>query len=169
MTKKFIIMQSVGGKRKEVRSYADLAKHHPSAGREPGRQYREIDGQLEEIRERGNGWSPLIKKDFYLIHPEGKKVFVPAPVTGYVFSLGDKTNAVRIYSTKTKDTLLAQLLHSEPNTSPRDGHHIEYGEPLAEMGDTGSPGSLHVHMELSHKLFQTYIADIVSGKLAPQL
>jgi hypothetical protein len=169
MTNRFTIMQNVGGKRHEVRSYADLAKHHPSAGREPGRHYEIIDGQLEEVRYREQGWTPLIKKDFYLLHPQGKKVFVPAPVTGYAFSLRDKTNAVRIYSTPNKHTLLAQLLHSEPNTAPRDGHKVEYGEPLAEMGDTGSPGSIHVHLELSRKMWESYINDIVNGVITPQL
>jgi peptidoglycan hydrolase-like protein with peptidoglycan-binding domain len=63
--------------------------------------------------------------------------------------------------------LLAQSLHMERGTSPPQGSRIEYGQPMGRMGDTGSPGSVHAHIEAEHGQFTRYIADIAAGRIAP--
>ena len=60
--RRYKIVESVGNRVEEVFRYEDLAKHHPSAGREPNREYETINGQLEEVRYVGG--RTLIKKRF---------------------------------------------------------------------------------------------------------
>ncbi len=166
---RYRITESVGNRVETVNSFRDLEKHHPSSGREPGRDYEVIDGELEEVR-RTNDGRTLIKKDFILAQDGGGSVNIPAPVAGYIHYLNDATNAVRIYDRPHGEPgarLLAQSLHMERGTSPPQGSRIEYGQPMGRMGDTGSPGSVHAHVEAEHAQFQRYIRDIDSGVIAP--
>jgi peptidoglycan hydrolase-like protein with peptidoglycan-binding domain len=166
---RYTIRESVGSRVETETTFRGLEKHHPSAGREPGRDYATIDGELEEIRRTSDGRT-LIKKDFYLTRDDGGRIEIPAPAAGYLHYLNDATNAVRIYDRPFGEPgarLLAQSLHMERGTSPPSGSRIEYGQPMGRMGDTGSPGSVHAHVEAEHGPFTRYIADIAAGRIAP--
>jgi peptidoglycan hydrolase-like protein with peptidoglycan-binding domain len=166
---RYIIRESVGSRVEAETTFRGLEKHHPSSGREPGRDYATIDGELEEIRRTSDGRT-LIKKDFFLERADGGRIDIPAPVAGYIHHLNDSTNAVRIYDRPFGEPgarLLAQSLHMERGTSPPNGTRVEYGQPMGRMGDTGSPGSVHAHVEAEHGQFTRYIADIAAGRIAP--
>ena len=166
---RYTIRESVGSRVETETTFRGLEKHHPSAGREPGRDYATIDGELEEIRRTSDGRT-LIKKDFFLTRDDGGRIDIPAPAAGYIHYLNDSTNAVRIYDRPFGEPgarLLAQSLHMERGTSPPQGSRIEYGQPMGRMGDTGSPGSVHAHVEAEHGQFTRYIADIAAGRIAP--
>lgn len=164
----YTITESVGSRVERVLSFEDLEKHHPSSGREPGRDYATIDGELEEVRLRGG--RTYIKKDFILSQDTSGPVYIPAPASGYVHYLNDSTNAVRIYDRPFGTpgaVMLAQSLHMARGTSPPQGAYVQYGTPLGKMGDTGSPGSVHAHVELELAPFRRYIADMVTGRIQP--
>jgi peptidoglycan hydrolase-like protein with peptidoglycan-binding domain len=166
---RYTIRESVGSREETETTFRGLEKHHPSAGREPNRYYDTIDGELEEVRYTSDGRT-LIKKDFYLTRDDGGRIDIPAPASGYIHYLHDSTNAVRIYDRPFGEPgarLLAQSLHMERGTSPPQGSRIEYGQPMGRMGDTGSPGSVHAHIEAEHGQFTRYIADIAAGRIAP--
>lgn len=166
---RYTIRESVGSRVETETTFRGLEKHHPSAGREPGRDYATIDGELEEIRRTSDGRT-LIKKDFFLTRDDGGRIDIPAPAAGYLHYLNDATNAVRIYDRPFGEPgarLLAQSLHMARGTSPPDGSRIEYGQPMGRMGDTGSPGSVHAHVEAEQGQFTRYIADIAAGRIAP--
>jgi len=165
---KYTITESVGNRIEPVDTFEDLAKHHPSSGQEHGRQYEKIDGKLEEVRHLDG--HTYIKKDFILSQDTPGPVNVPAPATGYVHYLHDATNAVRIYDRPANEpgaVMLSQTLHMTRDTSPPEGSRIEYGQPMGRMGDTGSPGSIHVHVEAELGRFQKYIHDIDNGTIQP--
>lgn len=164
---RYRITESVGSHVEHVDEYSDLAKHHPSSGRQRGRSYETIDGQLEEVRHLPDGRT-FVKKDFILAHDGAGPVNVPAPVAGYVHYLRDETNAVRLYDRPFGEPgarLLAQSLHMAVGTSPPEGTHVAYGQPLGRMGDTGSRGSFHAHVEMEPAAFRGYVHDISSGAI----
>ncbi len=166
---RYRITESVGSRVENVGSFRDLEKHHPSSGREPGRDYETIDGELEEVRRTSDG-RILVKKDFILSQDSQGPVYVPSPAAGYIHYLNDPTNAVRIYDRPFGEPgarLLAQSLHMERGTSPPEGARVEYGQRLGQMGDTGSPGSVHAHVEMEPAQFRRYVADITSGAITP--
>lgn len=165
---RYTITESVGSHVESVHRYEDLEKHHPSSGREPGRDYATIDGRLEEVR-RVDGHT-FVKKDMIFAVDNGGPVNIPAPANGYVHYLHDATNAVRIYDRPYGTpgaTMLAQVLHMRPGTSPAEGARVDYGAPLGRMGDTGSPGSIHAHIEMEPAAFRRYIQDIEQGAITP--
>ncbi len=43
----YTISESVGSRVLPVHSFEDLHKHHPSSGRQPGRDYGTVEGALE--------------------------------------------------------------------------------------------------------------------------
>ena len=162
------ITESVGNRVENVNRFEDLERHHPSSGHQSGRTYADVHGHEEEVRNVGG--QTYIKKDFILSQDAPGPVYVPAPATGYVHYLHDETNAVRIYD-KPFGTpgavMLAQALHMEVGTSPPEGSRIEYGKPLGQMGDTGSPGAVHAHVEAPYDQFKRYIDDIAAGRIRP--
>ncbi len=164
----YTITESVGNDVERVNRFEDLERHHPSSGRESGRDYEVVHGEEEEVRY--NAGRTFIKKDFILSQDVPGPVNVPAPATGYIHYLHDATNAVRIYD-KPFGTpgavMLAQSLHMTPGTSPPEGSRIEYGQPMGRMGDTGSPGAVHAHVEAPYEQFKRYIDDIAAGRIQP--
>jgi hypothetical protein len=166
---RYSISESVGSRILPVHSFEDLHKHHPSSGRESGRDYGTIDGQFEEIRNvQGH---TFIKKDFILSSDAAGPVEVPAPASGYAHFLNDPWNTVQIYD-KPFGTpgaqREAQVLHMVRDSSSfREGAKVEYGQALGQMGDTGTPGSIHVHVEAELGQFQQYIHDIDKGVIRP--
>jgi peptidoglycan hydrolase-like protein with peptidoglycan-binding domain len=152
----YTITESVGGDVQRVNSYRDLEKHHPSSGREDGRDYQTIDGELEEVRL--NRAVPHVKKDFIIDPPT-----IPAPVSGTIRHLNDDWNTVQIVDDNGK--VLAQALHMARGSQPPDGSRIEYGQTMGRMGDVGSPGSIHAHVEAPAPVFERYINDITSGRI----
>lgn len=165
---RYTISESVGSRMLPVHSYEDLHKHHPSSGREPSRQYGAVHGELEEIR-RVDG-RVFVKKDFVLAQDVPGPVEIPAPVAGYAHFLHDAWNTVQIYD-KPYGTPGAQregqVLHMVPGSSPfGEGAHIRYGQRLGEMGQTGSPGSIHAHVELEVGQFERYIRDINNARVS---
>jgi peptidoglycan hydrolase-like protein with peptidoglycan-binding domain len=165
---RYHITDSVGNRIETVHTYEDIAKHHPSSGREPGRDYEKVEGKLEEVRHVGG--HTYIKKDIILATDDGSPVKVPAPASGYLHYLHDETNAVRIYDKPFGTpgaTLLAQSLHMVRNSGPAEGAHVDYGAPIGRMGDTGSPGSIHCHLEMELGRFKQYIHDIDQGVIRP--
>ncbi|MBN8212230.1 MAG: peptidoglycan-binding protein [Xanthomonadales bacterium] len=153
----YVITESVGNRVEQVNSYQDLEKHHPSSGREAGRQYQTIDGELEEVR-TANRDTAHVKKDFIIDPPT-----IPAPAAGTIRALNDEWNTVQIVDDNGK--VLAQALHMERGSQPANGSRIEYGQTLGRMGDTGSPGSIHAHVEAPPAVFERYINDITSGRI----
>ena len=53
----------------------------------------------------------------------------------------------------------------EPGSQPANGSRIEYGQTMGRMGDVGSPGSVHAHVEAPAPVFERYINDITSGRI----
>lgn len=153
----YVITESVGNRVERVNSYADLEKHHPSSGREAGRDYRTIDGELEEVRVN-NRDVPHVKKDFIIDPPT-----IPAPASGTIRVLNDQWNTVQIVGDDGK--VLAQALHMAEGSQPANGSRIEYGQTMGRMGDVGSPGSIHAHVEAPAGVFERYINDITSGRI----
>ncbi|MGN6383976.1 MAG: peptidoglycan-binding protein [Dyella sp.] len=166
---RYTITESVGSRVLPVHSYEDLHKHHPSAGRQPNREYGTIHGEFEEIRHADG--RTFVKKDFILSQDARGPVEIPAPVSGYAHFLHDDYNTVQIYD-KPYGTPGAkregQVLHMVRGSSSfAEGAHVSYGQPLGEMGQTGSPGSIHAHVELEVGQFQRYIRDINNGTIRP--
>ena len=153
----YVITESVGNRVERVNNYQDLEKHHPSSGREAGREYQTINGELEEVR-TNNRDVPHVKKDFIIDPPT-----IPAPAAGTIRALNDEWNTVQIVDDNGK--VLAQALHMERGSQPANGSRIEYGQTLGRMGDTGSPGSVHAHVEAPPAVFERYINDITSGRI----
>ena len=152
----YVITESVGNRVERVNSYADLEKHHPSSGRERGRDYQTINGELEEVRL--NRPEPHVKKDFIIDPPT-----IPAPASGTIRVLNDQWNTVQIIGDDGK--VLAQALHMAEGSQPANGSRIEYGQTMGRMGDVGSPGSIHAHVEAPAGVFERYINDITSGRI----
>lgn len=168
---KYTITESVDrdGGVEDVHSFEDLEKHHPSAGREDGRQYDTINGELEEVRHMPDGRT-LIKKDFILSQDTPGPVNVPAPVGGYVHLADDEYNTVQIFDRPYGEpgaVRLGQVLHMADGSLPAEGARVEYGQPLGRMGDAGTPGSVHAHVEVEAGQFQSYIRDIDNGTIQP--
>lgn len=171
MTGRYRITESVDrhGGVEDVHRFEDLEKHHPSSGRERGRQYETIDGRLEEVRHLPDGRT-FIKKDFILSQDTPGPVNIPSPVAGYVHRTNDGTNTVQIFDRPPNEpgaVRLAQVLHMARGTTLAEGARVEYGQPLGRMGDTGSPGSIHAHVEVERTQFQSYIRDINNGTIQP--
>ena len=53
----------------------------------------------------------------------------------------------------------------ERGSQPANGSRIEYGQTMGRMGDVGSPGSVHAHVEAPAPVFERYINDITSGRI----
>ncbi len=153
----YVITESVGNRVERVNSYADLEKHHPSSGRERGRDYQTIDGELEEVRIK-NRPEPHVKKDFIIDPPS-----IPAPASGTIRNLNDAFNTVQIVGDNGQ--VLAQSLHMQRGSQPANGSRIEYGQTMGRMGDVGSPGSVHAHVEAPARVFERYINDMTSGRI----
>lgn len=171
MTGRYRITESVDrhGGVEDVHSFEDLEKHHPSSGRERGRQYETIDGKLEEVRHLPDGRT-FIKKDFILSQDTPGPVNIPSPVAGYVHRTNDGTNTVQIYDRPFDQpgaVRLGQVLHMARGSTLPEGARVEYGQPLGRMGDTGSPGSIHAHVEVERSQFQSYVRDINNGTIQP--
>lgn len=180
---RYRIRESVADRTQPVHSYEDLEIHHPTANRRglltgrvqdfenpAKRSYARVDGHFEEIRREPDGRT-LVKKDFILSREGGGAVHVPAPVSGYVHYLKDRTAAVRIYDRPHDEPgakLLAQSLHMDRRSFHiPEGGHVAYGQPLGRMSDTGTPGAVHAHIEAEPDQFRRYIRDIDSGAIAP--
>lgn len=171
MSGRYRISESVDrhGGREDVHSFEDLEKHHPSAGREDGRDYEVIGGKLEEVRHLSDGRT-FIKKDFILSQDTPGPVNIPSPVAGYVHRLNDGTNTVQIYDRPFGEAgavRLGQVLHMAHGSTLPEGARVEYGQPLGRMGDVGSPGSIHAHVEVERGQFQNYVRDIDNGTIQP--
>lgn len=167
--RRYKIVESVGSRIEDVNRYEDLAKHHPSAGREPNRDYETINGQLEEVRHVGG--RTLIKKDFVLmVDGSNRSIPVPSPLAGYA-----RTNrsygTLKIYDAPGDGQLIGQILHLHPTFKVNDGDAITYGQHIGFQAGTDRSGgqgyAIHVHAELEEGDFKRYIADMVNGTLNP--
>ena len=166
---KYKITESVGGHREDVHEFSDLAKHHPSSGKEKGREYANINGHSEEIRHTPDG-RVLVKKDFILQAEGSATVDIPSPAAGYVYF--DKNyGTAHIYSAP-KDQggkLVANVLHMDPDTFHfKSGSYVHYGQGLGIQGGTGQGGKenvygVHAHVEVELEQFKKYIHDIDKG------
>lgn len=180
---RYRIVESVGRRLDQVKTYDDLEIHHPTANsrglrtgrpedfeRGRGRIHARVEGDVEEIRREPDG-RVLVKKDFILVRDSGGPVFVPSPADGYVHYLRDRTQGVRVYDRPFGTPgarLLAQSLHMDPRSFDiPEGGHVSYGQPLGRMSDTGSPRAVHAHVECEPAQFRRYIQDIVDGTIAP--
>lgn len=178
---RYRIVESVGHRTEAVHRYEDLEIHHPSAnarglqtGRpedfEKKRLHERVEGTFEEVRHTSDGRT-LVKKDFILAQDVPGPVRVPAPVDGHVHYLHDATRAVRFYdrpSSQPGARLLAQSLHMDPRSfSIPEGGLVAYGQPVGTMSDSGTPGSVHAHVEVEADQFRRYIRDIDNGAIAP--
>lgn len=167
--RRYKIVESVGSRIEDVNRYEDLAKHHPSAGREPNRDYETINGRLEEVRHVGG--RTLIKKDFVLlVDGSNQSIPVPSPLTGYA-KTSRAYGTLKIYDAPSNGQLIGQILHLHPTFKVNDGDAITYGQHIGLQAGTGRTGAqsyaIHVHAELEEGDFKRYIADMVSGTLNP--
>ena len=170
---KYRLVESTGkdkGHRIEaVHNYDDLEKHHPSSGKEDGRNYKTINGRLEEIRNTADGRT-LIKKDMIFQTSAGASIDVPSPAAGYVRT-SIAYGTVAIYDKPQGGKLLGQVLHLNPNFRVKDGDYVAYGQPIGIQGGTGPDGKrtygIHAHVELEESAFRQYIQDIDSGVIKP--
>ncbi|MCQ4317981.1 glycoside hydrolase family 104 protein [Stutzerimonas zhaodongensis] len=167
--RRYKIVESVGNRIEDVFRYEDLAKHHPSSGREPNRDYETINGQLEEVRYVGG--RTLIKKDFVLlVDGSNQSIPVPSPLAGYART--DRSyGTLQIYDSPSNGQLLGQILHLHPTFKVNDGDAVTYGQHVGLQAGTDRVGgqryAIHVHAELEESAFKRYIADIVDGTLHP--
>ncbi|SDR76265.1 hypothetical protein [Pseudomonas oryzae] len=167
--RRYKIVESVGSRIEDVNRYEDLAKHHPSAGREPNRNYETINGQLEEVRHVGG--RTLIKKDFVLlVDGSNRSIPVPSPLAGYA-KTSRAYGTLKIYDAPTNGQLIGQILHLHPTFKVNDGDAITYGQHIGLQAGTDRAGAqsyaIHVHAELEEGDFKRYIADMISGTLNP--
>ncbi|MDP2746524.1 hypothetical protein [Pseudomonas sp.] len=167
--RRYKIVESVGSRIEDVNSYDDLAKHHPSSGREPNRDYETINGQLEEVRHIGG--RTLIKKDFVLlVEGSNRSIPVPSPLAGYA-KTSRAYGTLKIYDAPTNGQLIGQILHLHPTFKVNDGDAITYGQHIGLQAGTDRAGAqsyaIHVHAELEEGDFKRYIADMVNGTLNP--
>jgi muramidase (phage lysozyme) len=167
--RRFKIVESVGSRLEDVNRYEDLAKHHPSSGREPNRDYETINGQLEEVRHIGG--RTLIKKDFVLlVEGSNRSIPVPSPLAGYA-KTSRAYGTLKIYDSPTNGQLIGQILHLHPTFKVNDGDAITYGQHIGLQAGTDRAGAqgyaIHVHAELEEGDFKRYIADMVNGTLNP--
>jgi hypothetical protein len=167
--RRFKIVESVGSRLEDVNRYEDLAKHHPSSGREPNRDYKTINGQLEEVRNIGG--RTLIKKDFVLlVEGSNRSIPVPSPLAGYA-KTSRAYGTLKIYDAPTNGQLIGQILHLHPTFKVNDGDAITYGQHIGLQAGTDRAGAqsyaIHVHAELEEGDFKRYIADLVNGTLNP--
>lgn len=163
-----------------VDAFRELDIHHPNTNRravaagDPSQVDRPaafIEGELEAVRVRGdrNG-VPLVSKDLILADERGHRdLMIPNPVAGYVQFLGDRTNAVSIWSGPATDPqreLIGQVLHGARGSSPyRNGDFVAYGAPLVRQSDVGSPGAVHAHIELEPDQYRRYLGDILNDRV----
>ena len=167
--RRYKIVESVGNRIEDVFRYEDLAKHHPSLGREPNREYETINGQLEEVRHVGG--RTLIKKDFVLlVEGSNQSIPVPSPLAGYA-KINRAYGTLQIYDAPSNGQLLGQILHLHPAFKVNDGDAITYGQHIGLQAGTDRAGgqsyAIHVHAEFEESVFKRYIADIVDGTLSP--
>ena len=167
--RRFKIVESVGSRIEDVKCYEDLTKHHPSAGREPNRDYATINGQLEEVRHVSG--RTLIKKDFVLlVDGSNQSIPVPSPLAGYA-KTSRAYGTLKIYDAPTDGQLIGQILHLHPSFNVNDGDAIAYGQHIGLQAGTDRAGgqsyAIHVHAELEEGAFKRYIADMISGTLNP--
>lgn len=164
-----IVESAKGNVIQKVTCFEDLEKHHPSKGKEKGREYAIVDGRLEEIRTDKPGNRTLIKKDLILlINGSNKSVKVPCPISGYI-KTSVSYGAISIYSSDRYDDLVGQVLHLDTNFIVKDGQHLNYGEIIGIQSGSpekvgGKPYPIHAHIELEKEQFKKYISDLVSGK-----
>lgn len=164
-----IVESAKGNLIQKVTCFDELEKHHPSKGKEKGREYEVIDGKLEEIRTDKPGNRTLIKKDFILLNNgSNKSVKVPCPISGYI-KTSINYGAISIYSSDKYDDLIGQVLHLDTNFIVRNGQYLKYGETIGIQSGTpeevgGKPYPIHAHVELEKDQFKLYISDIVAGK-----
>lgn len=174
---RYRIHESVGTMRQSVHSFEDLEIHHPSkGGHEQGRTYASIDGGREEVlRNRTSANHLMVSKDFILSDSENKssRVAVPAPTSGYIGRVDERSGLVAIYDRKGGE-LIAQVRHMDLRGSGlHEGQHIEYGRPLGKQGGfgRGNPHAYgtHVHVDFNENYldrFKQYIRDIDTGVIA---
>lgn len=167
--RRYKIVESVGNRIEDVNRYEDLAKHHPSAGREPNRDYETINGQLEEVRHVSG--RTLIKKDFVLlVDGSNQSIPVPSPLAGYA-ETSSSYGTLKIYDAPINGQLIGQILHLHPSFKVNDGDAITYGQHIGVQAGTDRAGRqrypIHVHAELEEGAFKRYIADMVNGTLTP--
>ena len=164
-----IVESAKGNVIQKVTCFEDLEKHHPSKGKEKGREYAIVDGRLEEIRTDKPGNRTLIKKDLILlINGSNKSVKVPCPISVYI-KTSVSYGAISIYSSDRYDDLVGQVLHLDTNFIVKDGQHLNYGEIIGIQSGSpekvgGKPYPIHAHIELEKEQFKKYISDLVSGK-----
>lgn len=163
-----------------VTSFEELAIHHPKSNANAVRagnpnsvdsEAAFVNGELEAVRTR-NG-NVLVKKDIIFQDQSGSRnVSIPAPVSGYIDYLSDPTKAVRIFDKPESDPsrkLIAQVLHMDPRSfNLREGSFVQYGQALGIQSDTGSPGAIHGHIEVSAEQFRKYIQDLNNGVITQE-
>lgn len=186
-----------GERNTDVRSYDDLATHHPMANfnarmvdgalrnveRPERRSHAFIDGKYQEVEmlrtDEYRSLKPhqvLLIKDFILEDVlEGgqrtRSVDVPAPTAGHVSRRDDGNGVVEI-TDKPGGDVIARIRHLSP-IAVKEGQSLVYGQSLGTQNATGLPkgAGKHVHIEMDTRHAQrleSYVTDLVSGRLPVQ-
>jgi GH24 family phage-related lysozyme (muramidase) len=156
------IVESVGNRVENVNKYEDLEKHHPSSGREAGRDYEDVHGHLEEVRKTGG--RTLIKKDFVLSQNGNQNVPTPSPASGRA-RVSSAYGTVAILDDN--GNIIGQALHMK-DIRVKTGDVVQYGQAIGTqsgVGGSGNPGEypVHSHIELPEEKWQKYIQDLLDG------
>src|SRR3546814_181053 len=186
-----------GERNTEVRSYDDLATHHPKSNfnaqmvdgilrnveRPQRRSHAFIDGEYQETEtprtDEYHSLKPdqvLLIKDFILedVPAAGVRtrvVDVPAPVAGYVSRRDDRNGVVEI-ADNPGGNVVARIRHLGP-IDVEEGQTLVYGQSLGTQNAIGLPKGagkhVHIEMDTGHAQdFENYVNDLVSGRLPVQ-
>lgn len=180
---KYEIWESVGRSSQRVTNYADLERHHPSAGNERGRVYGTVNDEREELLSRGGktvrseDGDYFVSKDFVLqTSADRRNPTVPAVANGYVDGIDRRNGVLQIWDKPAgapDREMIAQYRHMDLTKSGlRDGDQVAYGQPLAPQsgyggGQANRYGS-HVHLDMNASYLPTldrYLKDLHGGRI----
>jgi Peptidase family M23 len=167
-TGKYKVYSSNKGSLQKLTSYDQIKSRHHGGG---SYQTTKIDGQ--SYTTRSDGGKLRVVQDMVLEQGGKYNVDVPSGVSGYAVVKRDIKpngkgygNYVEIQDAPGgKGKVIARYAHLA-STKVKDGDKIKRGTILGIQGDSGSPGSTHLHVEMEQKEYAKYIEDLQSGKFS---
>jgi Peptidase family M23 len=167
-TGKYKVYSSNKGSLQKLTSYDQIKFRHHGGG---SYQTTKIDGQ--SYTTRSDGGKLRVVQDMVLEQGGKYNVDVPSGVSGYAVVKRDIKpngkgygNYVEIQDAPGgKGKVIARYAHLA-STKVKDGDKIKRGTILGVQGDSGAPGSTHLHVEMEQKEYAKYIEDLQSGKFS---
>jgi Peptidase family M23 len=167
-TGKYKVYSSNKGSLQKLTSYDQINSRHHGGG---SYQTTKIDGK--SYTTRSDGGKLRVVQDMVLEQGGKYNVDVPSGVSGYAVVKRDIKpngkgygNYVEIQDAPGgKGKVIARYAHLA-STKVKDGQEIKRGTVLGIQGDSGAPGSTHLHVEMEQKEYAKYIEDLQSGKFS---